>query len=138
MSDQQHEQRDGSRFHATTPTVRWQQAGAFLALLSVVTGAFGAHALSETLSKEAMRWWQTGHEYHVFGSFSLLFATNLLGRNGRWRTVILSLFTAGRAEKIQVNISNIAMYAITDPEVRTKYLEATTGIKVPEKKLILG
>lgn len=52
--------------------------------------------------------------------------------------MILSLFTAGRGQKIQVNIQNIAMFALTDADVRTKYLEATTGIKVPEKKLILG
>jgi hypothetical protein len=30
------------------------------------------------------------------------------------------------------------MYAEADDSVQMKYLEATTGIKVPEKKLILG
>lgn len=52
--------------------------------------------------------------------------------------LVPSSFTADPAEKIQLNIDNVAFYAPTEDNVRMKYLEATTGIKVPEKKLILG
>lgn len=52
--------------------------------------------------------------------------------------LVPSSFTADPSEKIQLNIENVAFYAPTEDNVRMKYLEATTGIKVPEKKLILG
>jgi hypothetical protein len=32
----------------------------------------------------------------------------------------------------------VAFYALTEDGVKMKYIEATTGIQVPEKKLILG
>jgi hypothetical protein len=48
------------------------------------------------------------------------------------------MFTADVKEEIRLNTSNIALCALTDDSVCMKYLEATTGIKVPDKKLILG
>jgi hypothetical protein len=30
------------------------------------------------------------------------------------------------------------MYAETEDSIKMKYIEATTGIKIPDKKLILG
>jgi hypothetical protein len=32
----------------------------------------------------------------------------------------------------------VSIYALTEDSVKMKYIEATTGIKIPEKKLILG
>lgn len=52
--------------------------------------------------------------------------------------LVPSMFTADVKQEIQLNINCIAICAITDDSVCMKYLEATTGIKVPEKKLILG
>lgn len=52
--------------------------------------------------------------------------------------MIPSLFTADMDQEISINNTSIAMYALTDQSVADKYLEATTGIKVPEKKIILG
>jgi hypothetical protein len=52
--------------------------------------------------------------------------------------LIPSLFTADPSLSVTININSIAMYAEADDSVQMKYLEATTGIKVPEKKLILG
>lgn len=52
--------------------------------------------------------------------------------------LVPSLFTADPRETVQLNTASIALVARTDESVRMKYLEATTGIKVPEKKLILG
>ena len=52
--------------------------------------------------------------------------------------LVPSVFTAERKGSVTLNINNVAIYAFTDEEVKMKYIEATTGIKVPEKKLILG
>lgn len=52
--------------------------------------------------------------------------------------LVPSIFTVGQKEKVTLNINSIAMFAPTDDQIKMKYLEATTGIKVPDKKLILG
>lgn len=52
--------------------------------------------------------------------------------------LVPSLFTADPGQNIQLNMNGITMYAITDDSVRMKYIEATTGIKVPEKKILVG
>lgn len=52
--------------------------------------------------------------------------------------LVPSLFTAEPSSLIKLNISSIAVYAPTEENVRMKYIEATTGIKIPEKKIILG
>jgi hypothetical protein len=52
--------------------------------------------------------------------------------------LVPSMFTADLKTEIRLNIASIAFYALTEDGVKMKYIEATTGIKVPEKKLILG
>ena len=52
--------------------------------------------------------------------------------------MIPSMFTADPKGKFTLNTNSIAMYAETEDNVKMKYLEATTGIKVPEKKIVLG
>jgi hypothetical protein len=52
--------------------------------------------------------------------------------------MIPSVFTANPKADFKLNTSSIALYAETDDSVRMKYLEATTGIKVPDKKIVLG
>jgi monoamine oxidase len=52
--------------------------------------------------------------------------------------LVPSMFTADLGTEIRLNIASVAMYALTEDGVRMKYLEATTGIKVPEKKIVLG
>jgi hypothetical protein len=32
----------------------------------------------------------------------------------------------------------VAIHGLTDDAVRMKYIEATTGIKIPEKKILVG
>ena len=46
--------------------------GAVLALLAVAAGAFGAHALKEQLSFEAMEWYRTAASYQFFHALALL------------------------------------------------------------------
>jgi hypothetical protein len=52
--------------------------------------------------------------------------------------LVPSLFTADPREAIRLNTNSVSLVSKTDDSVKMKYLEATTGIKVPEKKLILG
>lgn len=52
--------------------------------------------------------------------------------------LVPSMFTADKDAKVRLNTSGVTMSAETADEVKDKYLEATTGIKVPSKKLILG
>jgi hypothetical protein len=52
--------------------------------------------------------------------------------------MIPSVFTANPKGDFKLNTSSIALYAETDDSVRMKYLEATTGIKIPDKKIVLG
>jgi hypothetical protein len=52
--------------------------------------------------------------------------------------LVPSMFTGDLKTPIRLNISSVAFYALTEDGVRMKYIEATTGIQVPEKKLILG
>ena len=52
--------------------------------------------------------------------------------------LVPSLFTADIKREIQLNINSISLYAYAEDAVKMKYIEATTGIKVPDKKLILG
>lgn len=52
--------------------------------------------------------------------------------------MIPSIFTADPAQSVTINTKNISMYAETEDSVKMKYIEATTGIKIPEKKIVLG
>ena len=52
--------------------------------------------------------------------------------------LIPSLFTANDKNTVTLNTQCISMCAVTQDAVKLKYLEATTGITVPEKKIILG
>ena len=52
--------------------------------------------------------------------------------------LVPSMFTADPDAEIKLNTASVAIYALTEDAVKMKYIEATTGIKVPEKKLILG
>ena len=52
--------------------------------------------------------------------------------------LVPSMFTADPKEEIKLNTNSVSLVSKTDDSVKMKYLEATTGIKVPEKKLILG
>lgn len=52
--------------------------------------------------------------------------------------LVPGLFTADPQQQTQLNIDNVVLIARTDESVRAKYIEATTGITVPEKKLVFG
>jgi hypothetical protein len=52
--------------------------------------------------------------------------------------LVPSLFTGNMSKSIQLNINSVALVAETDASVAAKYIEATTGISVPDKKIIMG
>jgi len=52
--------------------------------------------------------------------------------------LVPSLFTGDMSKSIQLNINSVALVAETDASVAAKYVEATTGISVPDKKIIMG
>jgi hypothetical protein len=52
--------------------------------------------------------------------------------------LVPSLFTYNNRESVRLNTSSLALVAQTDDNVKTKYIEATTGLQVPGKKVLLG
>lgn len=52
--------------------------------------------------------------------------------------LIPSLFTSEPHGLVRLNTNSVSLIAPTEENVKLKYLEATTGIKVPSKKIILG
>lgn len=52
--------------------------------------------------------------------------------------LVPSMFTADTTQKIRLNTNNISMFALTQEDVKVKYIEATTGISVPSKKILMG
>jgi hypothetical protein len=52
--------------------------------------------------------------------------------------LIPSLFTADPDGEIRLNTSSVALYGLTEDSVKMKYIEATTGIQIPDKKILVG
>lgn len=52
--------------------------------------------------------------------------------------LIPSLFTTDSQVSVRLNTNSVAIMGITDDNVRAKYLEATTGIRIPDKKILVG
>lgn len=51
---------------------RWVVLGCVSGFISVAMGAFGAHALSETLSAKALSVYQTAAQYQMYHSLALI------------------------------------------------------------------
>lgn len=58
--------------------------------------------------------------------------------NGKGIGLIPSMFTGDPDSDVTLNTNSVSIIAPTEESVKVKYIEATTGISVPEKKLILG
>jgi len=48
-----------------------------LGLISVATGAFGAHGLEGKISPQHIEWWQTASDYLMYHSLASLFAISM-------------------------------------------------------------
>jgi uncharacterized membrane protein YgdD (TMEM256/DUF423 family) len=67
-------------------------AGATLAGLAVVFGAFGSHALKSRIGAEALGWWQTAVQYQMWHALAVVG----LGLSGlRWARLPAWLLMAG-------------------------------------------
>ena len=52
--------------------------------------------------------------------------------------MIPSIFTGVPGANVTLNTNSVAIYSDTEDSIKDKYIEATTGIKLPDKKIILG
>jgi hypothetical protein len=52
--------------------------------------------------------------------------------------LVPSMFTADPDQSVTINTNSVAMYSETEQAVQSKYIQATTGITVPDKKIIMG
>ena len=52
--------------------------------------------------------------------------------------LVPSMFTANPDQSVTINTNSVAMYSETDESVQAKYIQATTGIQVPDKKIVMG
>jgi len=52
--------------------------------------------------------------------------------------MIPSMFTSDPSQNITLNTNSISFYGVTEDSIKMKYIEATTGISIPDKKIILG
>lgn len=58
--------------------------------------------------------------------------------NAKGMGLIPSLFTSDPNQSVTINTNSVAMYCEAEDSIKLKYLEATTGIQVPEKKILVG
>lgn len=52
--------------------------------------------------------------------------------------LIPAMFTVDHDQTIAINIHNCVLVGHTDESVRVKYIQATTGLTVPDKKIVMG
>ena len=52
--------------------------------------------------------------------------------------LVPSVFTANAKKNVRLNTTSVSLVAETADEVKDKYREATTGVTVPEKKILVG
>lgn len=52
--------------------------------------------------------------------------------------LVPSMFTYNNRGNVRLNTNSLALIAETDENVKTKYIEATTGLQVPGKKVLIG
>ena len=52
--------------------------------------------------------------------------------------LIPSMFTADPDTLVTLNTMCVAMCTVTEDSIKMKYVEATTGITVPDRKIVLG
>jgi uncharacterized membrane protein YgdD (TMEM256/DUF423 family) len=96
--------------------------GAISAVLGVALGAFGAHALKQTLSPEALAVFETGVRYQMYHAFGLFVAA---WASERFPSVHVS--RAGWAFVAGIILFSGSLYALTLTEVRGFALVTPVG-----------
>ena len=70
--------------------------GAVYGMLSVILGAFGAHALKKILSVERLESFETGVRYHMYAAFFLLIIGYILKfetSTEKWTSILMIVGT---------------------------------------------
>ena len=49
----------------------WWRVAGVMGALAVAMGAFGAHAVRDAVSEQALGWWRTGAQYHMVHALAL-------------------------------------------------------------------
>lgn len=96
------------------PDRRWLAVSSFLVAIGIATGAFGAHALRESLTADRIRVFETGVQYHHLGALSLVIASLV-----PFSTTVRWLFLAGTllfsATLYLYSITGIRGFALVTP-----------------------
>lgn len=87
---------------------------AFLGMLTIILGAFGAHALKETLSLEMLKSFETGVRYQMYHVLFLLFVNTTNALSEKSKNTISYLIFAG------ILFFSGSIYAITVGGVNPK------------------
>jgi uncharacterized membrane protein YgdD (TMEM256/DUF423 family) len=74
---------------------KFSAVAAFLGMLTIIIGAFGAHTLKEILDVESMQSFETGVRYMMYHVLAILLIDNSALLNQRIKDKISLLFLAG-------------------------------------------
>jgi uncharacterized membrane protein YgdD (TMEM256/DUF423 family) len=88
--------------------------GALFAMLGVISGAFGAHALKAVLSPEAVAVYRTGVDYHLLHALGLL---------------VLGILQRGQPESKKLFLASLLMIAGIVLFSGSLYALALTGVR---------
>jgi uncharacterized membrane protein YgdD (TMEM256/DUF423 family) len=94
-------------------TIKFLRFGTLMMALSVILGAFGAHALKDMLDANMLAVYNTGVEYQFYHALGLLVVA----------------FVASHIDTQEVNIAGIIMFASIFIFSGSLYLLTITGIK---------
>ncbi len=95
---------------------------AFLGLLAIILGAFGAHALQEKLDTEALKSFETGVRYLMYHVIVLLFINTYSGFTDRAKKMISYLFLIG------ILFFSGSIFAITMGNIPAKFIWFVTPL----------
>lgn len=88
---------------------KYAMIGAFVALLAVVLGAFGAHMLEERISEDDLKTFETGVRYQMYHGLGILLVALLGDRFGSGKKLIW----AGRLLVIGVILFSGSLYGLS-------------------------
>ena len=94
-------------------SVKFLRFGSLMMAMAVILGAFGAHALKDTLDANMLAVYNTGVEYHFYHALGLL----------------LISFIVSHIDTQEVNIAGMIMFCSIFIFSGSLYLLAITGIK---------
>lgn len=95
---------------------------AFLGLLAIILGAFGAHALQEKLDTEALKSFETGVRYLMYHVIVLLFINTYSGFTDSTKKMTSYLFLIG------ILFFSGSIFAITMGNIPAKFIWFVTPL----------